>query len=41
MPVGWVAAQPIARNLPELVAFFRGRDPDLGRHLALLSTIRI
>ena len=41
VPADWTATQPLLRNLPELVSFIGGRDPDLGRHLARLSTIRI
>lgn len=41
VPADWVATQALARILPEQVSFLGGRDPDLGRHLARLSLIRI
>ena len=41
VPADWAATQPLLQNLPERVSFLGGRDPDLGRHLALLRLIRI
>jgi hypothetical protein len=39
-PVGWAVASaaPVSTGFPDSLS---GRDPDLGRHLARLSTFRI
>ena len=39
-PATWAQASNV-RELPGVPASVRGRDPDLGRHLAQLSTFRI
>jgi hypothetical protein len=41
VPAGWVSSSLVVRAEEGTSCSRRGRDPDLGRHLAQLSTFRI
>lgn len=41
VPAGWVSSSLVVRAEEGTSCSLRGRDPDLGRHLAQLSTFRI